>query len=648
LNIILRAGLALTAVFFGSAAIADPPAPAPGPPPLAAYGRLPAIEDIELSPDGSLFAVVVTDGDSRNVLVKQVADGKLISALKAGDQKLRAIQWAGNDHLLLTSSVTTVIMAVQGSRQEWWMSSDFNVRTGKQRPLLDRAQNGDTLNVVAGLPEARIIDGKPYAIVQGVLFIDHQGAISLFKVDLETGAATLFRPGDDRTRDWVLDADGDALARSDYADDTGRWTLHVKRAGVWVTVKTLTDRTGGPSLLGLGRDGHSLLLAESGDKDDALFELAPDASDWDHPLATGAVTGVFDPATHALMGLVKLEGEASSYQFFAAADQAMWRSVMRAYGGQGRVSLASLSADHRKVVVLVDSPTEGPAFALIDMATHKGVWLGSTYEAASARVNPVVPVAFKAADGTPLSGYLTLPNGRPVKDLPLVVFPHGGPAARDTADFDWWAQAMASRGYAVLQVNFRGSEGFGWSFLSAGFGQWGRKMQTDLSDGVRFLAADGRIDAKRVCIVGASYGGYAALAGATLDPGVYRCAASIAGPSDLSRMVSWSGEEHGVTSKRYWLRFMGAERMGDPRLREISPAAHADRVVAPILLVHGRDDTVVPFTQTQMMADALKRAGKPYDLVVLRHEDHWLSHGDTRLQMLEAVIAFLEKNNPPG
>jgi len=184
--------------------------------------------------------------------------------------------------------------------------------------------------------------------------------------------------------------------------------------------------------------------------------------------------------------------------------------------------------------------------------------------------------------------------------------------------------------------------------MASGFGQWGRAMQTDLSDGVRALAVQGVIDAKRVCIVGASYGGYAALAGAALQPGVYRCAASVAGPSDLQRMISWTKREQTTETERYWLRFMGADGVHDERLADISPAAHADQVQAPILLVHGKDDTVVPYEQSLLMAEALKRAAKPYLMVTLNHEDHWLTHGATRLQMLQAVMDFLEKNNPPG
>jgi dipeptidyl aminopeptidase/acylaminoacyl peptidase len=310
---------------------------------------------------------------------------------------------------------------------------------------------------------------------------------------------------------------------------------------------------------------------------------------------------------------------------------------------------ASMSQDHRKLVVVADSPAGGPVYYLVDIDKRSAVVIGTAYEALKGQdLGEVRPVAFKAADGLALTGYLTLPPGKDAKNLPLIVFPHGGPAARDEPGFDWWAQAMASRGYAVLQVNYRGSDGFGSDFLEAGYGQWGRKMQTDLSDGVRYLAAQGTIDPRRVCIVGASYGGYAALAGATLDTGVYRCAVDVSGISELKRFVAWAQDQSDVSTERYWTRFMGADGLRDPHLEDISPADHVDRVTIPILIIHGKDDTVVPFEQSQMMVDALRKAGKDVQLVVLNHEDHWLSRGATRLQMLQATMDFLQKNNPAG
>jgi len=199
-------------------------------------------------------------------------------------------------------------------------------------------------------------------------------------------------------------------------------------------------------------------------------------------------------------------GDTVEYSFVEPADAAAWRAIVRAYTGD-RVTLVSWSDNRRKIIVRVDSETLGPALAFVDLYTQKADWLDAEYAGLrEADISIRKPIRYKAADGLEITGYLTLPKGRDAKALPLVVLPHGGPAARDEPGFDWWSQALASRGYAVLQPNFRGSQGFGQAFLTAGFGQIGRKMQTDLSDGVRFLAAQGTVDPKRVCVVGASYG----------------------------------------------------------------------------------------------------------------------------------------------
>jgi dipeptidyl aminopeptidase/acylaminoacyl peptidase len=298
-------------------------------------------------------------------------------------------------------------------------------------------------------------------------------------------------------------------------------------------------------------------------------------------------------------------------------------------------------------VVLVFGASYGAGYFYVDMTTHKASPIGNLYDGID-EISPESWISYPAADGLIIHAYLTLPEGRTAKNLPLVVLPHGGPQARDEPGFDWISQAIASRGYAVLQPEFRGSGGFGKDLLWAGFGEFGKKMQTDLSDGVRALAAQGVIDPKRVCIVGASYGGYAALAGATLDTGVYRCAVSDAGVSDLHKLVARMDNTIDNRGERFWDRFLGVSDYNDPKLDAISPIKHIDKVSVPILLIHGRDDTRVPFSQSQAMADALKAAGKPVEFVVLNGEDHFLSRSATRLQMLEATVKFLEANNPPN
>jgi dipeptidyl aminopeptidase/acylaminoacyl peptidase len=232
---------------------------------------------------------------------------------------------------------------------------------------------------------------------------------------------------------------------------------------------------------------------------------------------------------------------------------------------------------------------------------------------------------------------------------PLVVLPHGGPGSRDYGGFDWIAHFLATRGYTVLQPNFRGSAGFGSDWEEAGFGEWGiGVMQHDITDGVTALIDEELADPERVCIVGASYGGYAALAGAVFTPELYRCAVAIAPVTNLVDMIGFERSRLGGRSSAvsYWRDAMGG---GDPgglndRLRAASPAAHAERANAPILLVHGRDDSVVPISQSREMENELLAAGKNVELIELDGEDHWLSVAQTRLATLQAVERFLAEH----
>ena len=171
-------------------------------------------------------------------------------------------------------------------------------------------------------------------------------------------------------------------------------------------------------------------------------------------------------------------------------------------------------------------------------------------------------------------------------------------------------------------------------------------MQGDLSDGLRYLANQGIADPKRACIVGASYGGYAALAGVSLESGVYRCAVSVSGISDPAKFLSWV-QMDSKQGYRYLGRFLGVAKPEDRRLDEISPIKHVSAIETPLMLIHGRDDTVVPYEQSEMLVKAMKRAGKPVEFVSLDKEDHWLSRGATRLKMLQASVEFLRKYNPP-
>ncbi|MBO9557962.1 MAG: S9 family peptidase, partial [Caulobacter sp.] len=614
-----------------------------------------------LSPTGDLLAVSITNGEERTLLIRESKEGgKVVRALKLGTTKFADMQWAGDNHLIVTLATTAGVIGLKGGKREWWQAFDIDIATGKQKQVFKgdtSSPNAESMNVILDRPMIRIIEGEPTVFVEGLRFDpDGVGSDTLYKINLKSGFSRAQDFGGDSLADeWLVNAKGEPMAQSVYDQKTGLWRLKLRRDRGWVTVEQETLPMGSRGLAGIGRDGVSTLIATDSEdpKEDRLIlrEYAPDGTKTDVPGSADFNSPIFAPDTHALIGGVTLVGDETRYTFFDAKLQASWKSVLKAFPGS-HVYLESWSDDRRKFVVMLDSPTTGMSYVFVDLDAKAARWLTDSYrDLPESGLSEVKSITYKAADGLDIPAYLTLPYGKDPKNLPLVVLPHGGPAVRDTPGFDWWAQAIASRGYAVLQPQYRGSAGYGWDFKAKGFGQWGKAMQTDLSDGVRFLAKQGAIDPKRVCIVGGSYGGYAALAGAAIDKGVYRCAVSVAGVSDLKAMLqseadSLNGSRNAPT--RYWLRFMGADGVKDPDLTAISPAKLADRIEIPVMLIHGKDDTIVPFKQSTLMADAMKKAGKPYELIALEGEDHNLARGATRLQMLTATIGFLEKNNPPN
>ena len=638
----LRAGIMVSGLFLANAAAAAPP--------IAAYGKLPTIAGIEVSPDGTKWAAIVGDETRAEIQVRELASTKLLAATPVEKAKARSLMWAGNDHVIATVSTTADVPNLSGPRREWFMLVDFKVSERRWHRLLGGIEGA--MNVATGRPKAIIVDGKPILVVPGLTFPSGHGTSTLFRINLETYSTKPAIVGTSDTIDWEIGDDAKPLARVDYDQKTGEWRLLLRDGDALKRVYSEVAPIDRPGLLALSNGGQSVLVSAVRSGKRQLFDVALPGGAWSAPRPESEGDGlIIDPVSHRLLGVRSTSLENVDYKFVDPADQALWRGLTAAFPGE-IVSFASWSDDRKIVIVEVEGPTNGDAFFVVDRRAHTANWLVDRYPGVTADdIAPVRTLRYAAADGTEIPAYLTLPRGRPAKNLPLVVMPHGGPEARDKPGFDWWAQALASRGYAVLQPQFRGSAGFTTALRDAGYGQWGRKMQTDLSDGVRFLAREGTIDTKRVCIAGASYGGYAALAGPTLDPGIHRCASAFAGVADLRRMLAAQVQASGGTAEnitlRYWKRFMGVASPGDRQLDAYSPALLAAKVNVPIQLIHGKDDTVVLYAQSTLMEKALLAAGKPVEMVTLPGEDHWLSRAPTRIAMLTAMLAFLEKHNPP-
>lgn len=616
--------------------------------PLSAWGALPAIELVALSADASRLAFVGVAGEQRR-LILQTLDGQVLAAIGLGDTKVVDIAWAGNDDIVITTSKTTSLPEVGLSKREFFLAQSFSLTKKRFLNLPGSVRNA--LGFVRTIPQARVVNGAPYAYFS-VFNIEGDVRIQLVEIALKDGTVAIIDAANPGIETWKVNENGVPVARSRYDQSSGRWAASLRRGANWPDVFQLQAPLDPPYVAGLTADGQGLVVGVMGEDGYTHAELRLDADPKPAFPDDGRLyrNGIIDPGSSRFVG-GRWFDQYTRYAYFDPAFKASWEKIERTFRGQ-RIFPQDWSADRQKVVVLVEGAENSGTYYFVDLAAKRADIVGEAYPQVTAEhVGPVKPYSFKASDGREIPGFLTLPPGKAdAKGLPLIVHPHGGPQAHDQLTFDWWPQAMASRGYAVLQPNFRGSTGYGLEHLQAGYGQWGRKMQSDLSDGVRALAAEGVIDPKRVAIVGASYGGYAAMAGVTLDSGVYRCAVAVAGVSDLGRMLEREADDAGDKSEttRYWKRFMGASGPRDPALTAISPALQAAKASAPILLIHGKDDTVVPYQQSVFLADALRKAGKPVELVTLKGEDHNLARGDTRLQMLEATLAFLQTHNPAG
>ena len=467
----------------------------------------------------------------------------------------------------------------------------------------------------------------------------------------ERRVSRIFSRGRATTVDWFIDEEGRPFIREDFDNNTDMhriWEVSGPR-----DVLLFEDETDERLIvpIGLTPDRDELIYeAYSSDTDSfALYMMNTETGDVFGPVLgreSSSVNRVLLDIDRVVHG-VEYEGFSPTYRFL---DPERTERIAEIQGmlGDTSVQLASWSEDFTRVVVLASGGWTSGIFLLFTE--------GQEQPAIIARQRPqitreliarTIVTEYAARDGLPIPALLTaMPDVLEAGESPLIVMPHGGPAAFDRADFDWLAQYFASRGYVVLQPQFRGSTGFGHSHMAAGEGEWGKKMQTDLDDGVAFLVDQGIADPERVCIVGASYGGYAALAAGVFAPELYRCHVSINGVSDIRYALRDDlrryGSGHWVV--KYWQDWYGAGFREREELDALSPAQLAESFEGPLLLIHGRDDIVVDPDQSRLMRNALRRAGKDVEFVQIRGGDHWLTSPETRIEVLMLTAEFIEQH----
>ena len=616
----------------GPVAVAQPPA--------AAFAALPAMHSPAISPDGTRFAFIAHTDRGSFVYAAQLANNQADAIVLVDESKARAVTWANNDTLILLVSETDTL--------------HFAARMTESFAPYGIDLAGDLR--VRQLAGARAVGGGLF--VRGRRLIGYERATgrvlwpigaTLYSMNGKNNDSDKVEEGSGFTRDWVVDENAEPRYRIDYRDKMDYFQILRRRDnGLWETFVARTLDLPEIDLHGLDAEGELVVGGRPADIGRyGLYTVSADGARGRTIYAhdTLDVSDVrVDAFTNRVVGAAVESESPTWFDEELAMQQA---SLDEAFPGESPW-IVDWSQDRSRFIVRTTHTDRAPAFYLYDAKELTAKQLASTYpELEGTALAPRLPYVYKARDGVDIPGYLTRPLGAE-GPAPLVVLPHRGPMDRDVDGFDWLAHFLASRGYAVLQPNYRGSGGYGRAWEEAGYGGWGvGVMQHDLSDGVAAVVAAGIADPRRVCIVGASYGGYAALAGAAFTPELYRCAVAINAVSDLQDMHTlYTGRRDGRSAAvTYWERSMGIE---DTRPKEkldaASPAQHVEGVQAAVLLIHGRDDSVVVIGQSKKMERELRAAGKTVQLVELEGEDHWLSEADTRLETLEALEPFLAQH----
>jgi dipeptidyl aminopeptidase/acylaminoacyl peptidase len=567
-------------------------------------------------------------------------------------------RWVGNDRLLASVRFA--------SRRDF-------TGTIETRLLSMKPDGSDVVNLVrnparyTGMSgdgpsqqiQDRVIDWLPGDGRHVLLALSEPGRVlpAVYKVDVKTAERTLLKTPERDIYRWITDAQH--RVRVGVVSDGTRNEIRVSdtEGKNWRTLWRFNDGADEIWPLGFGRDPQELFVRADHDGRDAVWSVRLDdpalkkrlrLADKHYDLESGLLRL---PATGEILGLrTHREDEHRVSDPDANLWNPAWREIARAIDKQlpdAYNQIVNQSLDGQRFIVRSSSRDRPDRYFLGNGANGQLVLLGDTYpDLAGTPLATKRTIELKVRDGLVLTSFLTLPVGRQPGDkgppLPMVLLPHGGPSSHDDETFEPWTEFLANRGYAVLQVNFRGSSGHGSALELAGLQRWGLEMQDDLTDAVQWAVEQKVADARRICIVGASYGGYAALMGAVKTPDLYRCAASFAGVSDLQDLIAHASEYIGGADAierqigKYW---------GDrERLRATSPALQAERIRVPVLLVHGTSDRSVPVDQSVGMAKALRKAGKTVRYVEQEGGDHQLSRTSHHVQWLSELEKFLDQN----
>jgi len=629
------------------------------------YAMLPEHRNVVLSPDGIHYAVIVRVNDSESITVVNVESEEIVSVSNLGSLKARDISFAGNNFVLFTAPNSFVGEVKNGYKYEWSVLYSIDITTGGVVPLLrfnsldsfrrsfDRIPTSLTASIllssISGLDaEKEFIYMSAYSVGGSFRSSTHQRT-NLFQVNLKSGTGKLHANGNNHTVQWFVGEDGIVLAQESYNDRNQVHKIYSYISGKRRLIYEHKAATPDANFEAIADDERSLLYIKGG----TIYQLSLDDGTTSNSSYTRAGNSVRSLNTDLSKKLTSI-----SYNGLQAFDEQVRPEVVKSLNLFKKISprnhlklMASNDAG-TQIVVRVSGNDSAGNYVYFDRKTHKVKVLGQEYSKVIQKsIGEISPFYYKSRDGASIPSVITWPVGvepSERKKLPLLVFPHDQPNDVSHVEFNWWAQYFARKGYVILQPNFRGTSGLGYVHQSQGYQEDGQTMQRDVSDGVGALVATGQVDADRVCIMGKAHGAYIALASGALSSERYRCVVSVSGISDMQQMIKdTDARKRGRYPNFHDLdKTFERYKSDSDQLKSISPLKFVTNYVAPVLLMHSKDDWVVPFKHSQKMHKALLKAGKNSQLIELKADDHSRSRRQGRLQMLKAIDAFLNEYNP--
>ncbi|MFN8625913.1 MAG: S9 family peptidase [Candidatus Binatia bacterium] len=616
------------------------------PPPASAFLGGPAFVAPVFSPDGERIACLVRQGDRLMVAVRPTGGGALqtLASIAEPDVIPRWLKWTTASRLFVNVDIADARVPTRSARAHRVIAIDLQpggaggVETGDggsgtraewDVPWQDEIfywQRNDPMHALVQYRDP----GQPYPSVKAV--------------EVESGKLTSLVPSHPGVEYWLADHDGEVRAGVGLAGERYRLFARASTEAEFEKIEDFAVRqASGPTFAGFGFDPTTLYVWKSLDGRRALYAYDLSARQvvrlvFAHPAVD--VDGlVFNQGRRELIAVDYID-DGPQRHFLDSDAERDQVTIDRALPGTFN-EVVSQNKDHTRAIVRAGSDTRPPAYYLFDRARKpaRAELLQSFYpELANVDLAPMRSVSYRGRDGLNIPAYLTIPPGAEPRNLPVIIHPHGGPGVRDFRQFDPEVQFLASRGFAVFQMNFRGSGGYGEAYRERGFRQWGQAMQDDVTDGVRWLIAQGIADPDRIGIYGASYGGYAALMGLVKTPELYRAGAAYAAATNLPAFVAanprmFAEHERGGTT-RAWT---------DTTTQQAnSPYHNASRIMAPVLLAHGADDDRVPVVHARTMAQALRAAGKDVEYLEFAHEPHGFLAAADRVRFYERLAGFFE------